>query len=366
MQDPLRGFRQPKIKELELLNGKDDIRSRTLDWLWHGRLLRGALELISGIPDIGKSQAQISLIASATTRNPWPDGTNICEPCNVIMLTAEDTLDQIIKPRWLAAGADSSRITIIKCIKEDDKGRQFLLSEDLDMLEKAVEKVGDVGLVTIDPITSYMGKIDSHKATDVRSQLGPLKDLAEKLNIAFSAITHPAKNAGQKAIDFFIGSQAFIAAARIGHVCVPEVDADGNQTGRILFTSVRHAASERMPTLAYRVEAVTATDPDNPFLKLPISRVVWGTDPVDVTADEAVASMAPKGKRETKRKAINDFLNEILKDGKPVPSTTIYEEGKKRGFSEDQLKRASEPFSGGGTIKAEKTKDGWFWVLVPF
>ena len=36
--------------------------------------------------------------------------------------------------------------------------------------EKAVRDIGDVGLITIDPITAYMGgKIDSHKTTEVRS-----------------------------------------------------------------------------------------------------------------------------------------------------------------------------------------------------
>ena len=107
---------------------------------------------------------------------------------------------------------------ILKKIHKDDKDRMFLLTEDIEILAKIIAEVGDVGLVTIDPITAYMGgKVDSHRATDVRSQLGPLADLAERTDVAFSAITHPAKNAGQRAIDHFIGSQAFIAAARIGH-----------------------------------------------------------------------------------------------------------------------------------------------------
>jgi AAA domain len=64
-----------------------------------------------------------------------------------------------------------------------------------------VSDVGDVGLVTVDPITAFMGgKVDTHKATDVRSQLGPLADLAERMDVAISAITHPAKNAGPRAL----------------------------------------------------------------------------------------------------------------------------------------------------------------------
>ena len=57
--------------------------------------------------------------------------------------------------------------------------------------------------------------MDSHKATEVRAQLGPLKDFSERTNVAVSAITHPAKNANAKAIDHFIGSQAFILPLRV-------------------------------------------------------------------------------------------------------------------------------------------------------
>ena len=58
---------------------------------------------------------------------------------------------------------------------------------------------GDVQLVAIDPITAFMGHgrgFDSHRASDVRSQLHPLSRLAEKLGVGFSAVTHPPKNAG--------------------------------------------------------------------------------------------------------------------------------------------------------------------------
>ena len=97
-------------------------------------------------------------------------------------------------------------------------------------LEQLIKQIGNVGLVCIDPITAYMGgKVDSHKTTEVRSQLGPLKDFAESTNVAVSAITHPAKNAGPRAIDHFIGSQAFVAAARIGHACFEEIEVDEEQ-----------------------------------------------------------------------------------------------------------------------------------------
>jgi putative DNA primase/helicase len=157
-------------KSFTLVCAKDVI-IRPKDWLWEGHLMRGAQELLTGIPGLGKLQVQCSFVASTTTRLPWPNGEDSGPPANVVMMTAEDALDQEVVPRLRAAGADFSRIHFLTCIKSDGKDRQFLLGEDLDVLEKAVEKVGEVALITIDPITAYMGgKIDSHKNTEVRSQ----------------------------------------------------------------------------------------------------------------------------------------------------------------------------------------------------
>jgi putative DNA primase/helicase len=198
-----------------------------MDWLWQGHILRGSQELLTGVPGGGKSQIHCAFVAYVTTGGAWPDGCNGASPGNVIMLTAEDCLDQTMVPRLVVAGANRERVFILKKIRKDNKERMFLLSEDLDELAQMITKIGDVRLITIDPITAYMGhKLDSHRATDVRGQLGPLADLAERSDVALSAITHPPKHTTQRAIDHFIGSQAFIAAARIGHMSIEEVDED--------------------------------------------------------------------------------------------------------------------------------------------
>jgi hypothetical protein len=259
---------RPEAGEIVLVRAAD-IVPRAKDWLWEGHLLRGAQELLTGVPGLGKSQVQISYVALVTTTDKtWPDGTRgLSEPMNVIMVTAEDALDQEVVPRLIAAGADLTRVHILKYIKTDKHKRQFLLSEDLGKLEKLVAKMGNVGLVTLEPITAYMGKTNSSQATDVRSQLGPLKDFSEQTNVAVSTVTHPAKNPGPRAIDHFIGSQAFIAAGRIGHACFEEIrpedgtDEGCKPTGRVLFTHVKHNPSEKKPTLAYR-QALFTLGPD--------------------------------------------------------------------------------------------------------
>jgi putative DNA primase/helicase len=200
--------------------------------------------------------------------------------------------------------------------------------------------VGDIGLVCIDPITAYMGgKINSHVATDVRSVLSPLKDLAERTHVPFSAITHPAKNASQRALDHFIGSQAYIAVARLGHSCVDEMEEDATGlrqlSGRALFTNPKNSLGPRMPSLAYRI-AETTIAPLGKDIK--ISKIPW-EEVVDITADEALAEASSTAKR-VKHNPVT-FLLTILANG-PVLKKIIEAEAEKQGISAKQLRQARE------------------------
>ena len=336
-----------------------DIVPRRMDWLWQGHILRGSQELLTGVPGGGKSQIHCAFVAYVTTGGAWPDGCNGAPAGNVIMLTAEDCLDQTIVPRLIAAGANRERVFILKKIRKDNKERMFLLSEDLEQLAQMITKTGDVRLITIDPITAYMGhKLDSHRATDVRGQLGPLADLAERSDVALSAITHPPKHTTQRAIDHFIGSQAFIAAARIGHMSIEEVDEDehGNRapTGRSLFTNPKNNVSRKMSTLAYRIIEKQLDG----GIKAPF--VTW-EEIVDITADQAVAASMPSKERGQQSDCIV-FLMNTLANG-PVLIATIEEQGAARGFSKDQLDRAKKKM-GVVAFKEQGKLDGqWFWAL---
>jgi len=339
-------------RQYELIWAKDVI-PRAKDWLWKGHLLRGAMELLTGIPGLGKSQVQLSYAARVSTGCIWPDGyPGKREPANVILVTVEDSLDQEIIPRLIAANADLSRICFLKKIKRDKKQRMFLLGEDIETLTQVIKDVGNVGMVAIDPITAFMGKVDSHRATDVRGQLGPLADLAERMNVAISAVTHPPKYQSQRAIDHFIGSQAFIAAGRVGHLCLEEIerDEDGKPvhdeegkvvtTGRYLFTNPKTNVFKKMPTLAYTIEEVVVAQDATTNENIASPYVVWDATPLDLTADQALASASSKAPRD-KGPDVRAFLEDTLANG-PVPQKKVEERAALRGISLDQLKRMKE------------------------
>lgn len=350
-----------------------EVTLRAKDWLWEGHLLRGAQELLTGQPGLGKSQIQISIIACATASLPWPNGAPAGEPVNVIMLTAEDTIEQEVVPRLKAAGADTERVRILKWIKSDNKNRQFLLSEDLDQLERIVADTGNVGLLTVDPITAYMGaRMDSHKATEVRAQLGPLKDFAEQTNIAICTITHPPKAASAtKAIDHFIGSQAFIAAGRIGHLCVPDYDRDEETgergdpiPGQFLLTNVKNNPHKKMVSLIYKIEQkVIGIDPAR-NIEIEAPFITWLGEK-DVSADEAVQNdrgMAQVRKKDNRQARLQDLIMQIMGQTAPdigVPQKEIVKAATANGFTENEIRTARLRCA----ILTEQAGGQWVWKL---
>jgi DNA polymerase len=249
-----------------------DIEPRALSWLWRGHLAHGALELLTGQVDLGKSQTQMAFIACVTGGRPWPDGTSCLRPQKVILITSEDQADDTIIPRARAAGVDMSKFILLEGIKVGNESEPFTIANGLQQLEQMIRDYDDVGLLGLDPITACManvGRFDSHRATDVRRILGPLKELTGRLKIAVSAITHPPKGTKATALDSFIGSQAYIAQARIAHMCVPQMLPDDQgikqQSNRSYFTRVRFALGKReTATFAYHLDSkIVGYDQEN-------------------------------------------------------------------------------------------------------
>ena len=188
----------------------------------------------AGEPGTGKSQLTIAVVAAVTTGGEWPCGEGQAPLGNVIILSAEDGAADTIIPRLLAAGADLSRVHVVSAVRNADGSRRALsLQHDLDLLEKKIAEMGDVALVVVDPVSSYLGKTDSHKNSEVRGVLEPLSEMAERTRIAILSVTHFSKaGAGNttKALHRFIGSIAFTGAPRAAFAVIEDAEIRRPQT----------------------------------------------------------------------------------------------------------------------------------------
>jgi hypothetical protein len=203
-----------------------DVTPKRVDAIWADdkggiRLARGEHTVFAGEPGLGKSQVVIGMAAAVSTSGHWPCGEGRAPLGGVIILAAEDSVEHTLVPRLIAAGADLTRIHFVEAVAtQDGNGRRmFNFQSDFAKLEKLVKATQHVVLVIIDPVTAYLGKIDSHKNAEVRGVLVPIGELARECNIAIASVTHFTKGGGSastKALDRIIGSIAFIAAPRIG------------------------------------------------------------------------------------------------------------------------------------------------------
>jgi hypothetical protein len=116
-----------------------------------------------------------------------------------------------------------------------------------------------------------------------------------------------------------------------------------------------------MPTLAYRItEMVGGVDPKT-GANIVMSGIVW-EGAVDMTADQALAALAPTKDKGQQSGAVA-FLLDVLANG-PVPVKIIEERAAARGFSKDQLKRAKQKMCVGTFKEGGKLDGGWLWALA--
>src|SRR5262249_484889 len=249
-------YRQvPQCKDELVRVWGGDIKLKRIDWFWPNRFARGKVGLLGGHPDEGKSLILTDMLARATRGDKWPCGEGRAPNGNVILLTAEDDLDDTVIPRLIAAGADLERVHIVKMVKKGDaRERTFSLLTDIEILEQAIVKIRDVVAVGIDPFSAYFGvaKIDAYRTTDVRGVMAPLAALAQKQNITIVGVLHFNKNVNvTNAMLRFSDSLAFVAAARHAFVAMKE---PGNE-GRRLFLKAKNNLAADSTGLAYSFQA---------------------------------------------------------------------------------------------------------------
>ena len=327
---------------------------KSIQWLWPNRYALGKLGLLVGLPDEGKGQVFCDMAARVTKGSDWPCDEGKAPKGNVILLTAEDDINDTIVPRLVAADADLDRIEIVKMVRANEKERMFSLVTDLDLLRDKIKQVGDVKLVQIDPITAYLGntngKMDSYRTTDVRAVLGPVVEFAAGVNAAVVGIMHFNKKTDvNNALLRISDSLAFGATAR--HVYAVVDDAENER--KLFVKGKNNLASSATKSLAYRFGGREVGVDSETGEAIFAPHILWENKHVDVTAAEAMATVKSPAARDEAKK----FLTDILANG-PVSTTEIEDAATGNGISKRTLERAKRELG----ITAEKNGQ-WYWRL---
>jgi RecA-family ATPase len=324
-----------------------DIAPEAVRWLWPGRIPLGKLTLLIGDPGLGKSLLTADIASRVSRGASFPDGAR-CETGSVIFLSAEDDAADTIRPRLDVAGADVCRAHILDAVQVQLADGQltektFNLETDIASLEGVLREHPDVRLIVIDPISAYLGGVDSHSNAEVRGLLSPLASLAAKDGVAVLVVTHLRKSAGA-AIYRAISSIAFAAAAR----AVWAVASDPEEVERRLLLAVKQNLSASAGGLAFRIETQNN-----------VPRLAWEPGAVALAANDVLGNVDMQQDQGERREA-REWLKDFLADG-PVAVKKIQAGAKAAGQSWITVRRAKE----GLRVVASKSgyHGGWEWRL---
>ena len=191
--------------EIEGFQRLADIVEKSVEWIWEDRIPIGELTIIEGDPGVNKSSLCCDLAARLTQGTAMPHTAAKGRPRKggVLFLIGEDSIAKTVVGRLRAAGADLSKIAVL-----DGVG----IPGDLDRLEKAIREIG-AKLVVVDTITDFVNGSESNNQA-IRRALHPLRELAERMQVAVVIIRHFTKKASGKSLFRGAGSMGITAVVR--------------------------------------------------------------------------------------------------------------------------------------------------------
>jgi hypothetical protein len=191
------------------------VAPRAVDWLWEPYIPARMLTMISGDPGAGKSYLALAVGADLTLGRLLHGSA--CAPSNVLYLTAENPMAEVVRPRFDLLGGDPARLFLLKgtlWAEDGEEQRGAITLADVQILDKAISET-HARLVIVDPIQSYLGAgVDLHRSNETRPVLDGLAKLAEKHGCAILLLRHLSKQSGGKAIHRGLGSIDLSGAVR--------------------------------------------------------------------------------------------------------------------------------------------------------
>ena len=335
-----------------ILTRASDLKITPIIWLWRDWLACGKLHLLAGAPGQGKTTIALSLAATVTSGGRWPDGSR-CPVGSALIWSGEDDPADTLAPRLKAMGADMDRVYFVSGARVDGEEQPFDPARDLIQLAAAVERIGDVRLIVVDPIVSAVAG-DCHKNTEVRRARQPRVDMAATAGAAVVGITHLSKGtAGRDPTERVTGSIAFTAVVRVV-LMAAKVKGEDGEDRRILARSKSNIGPDN-GGFVYSLEQTEAIP------GVQASAVRWG-EAIEGTARELLAESetdrdddegSAKGRAEA-------WLIELLAGG-AIQAKQVQADAKEAGLSWATVRRAAD------SLNVARIKDGlrggWYWRI---
>jgi putative DNA primase/helicase len=339
-----------------------DIEPEKLEWLWRDKIPAGKITLFAGQPDCGKSLALLDVIAHITTGKDFPDGAVNEHPegRKVLLAATEDDLASTLVPRLIAAGADMTRVVILKRVivengaKQKTKKRMLQLGEDSKLLKLTLRKNPDIAVVALDPISSYFGDCDPNKDKEIRPVMEAIQAACDESKTAFIGIIHNNKRGDADAIGKILGASSIVGVSRaVWGFCK-----DKEKKGEFYMSLVKGNLSRKRSGMKYMIEdAFVEIDGEKEILP----KTAWIGESEE-SADEVMQKNRDAegaGKDDKKSGKATALIQGELEKA-PRLAREMYELGEKEGIGEKTMKRAVKEL---GIFVKKQPSGPWWWSL---
>jgi len=280
-------------KRSGLVRWMKDVESRPVSWLWTRYLALGAISLNDGEKGVGKSTIWNDIAARVSRGDVMPDGSaGLGKPANVLIISPENMVEEIIKPQLAAAGANMSRIATTPDIRlrRGKAPEMYLLPDAAGKIYEMI-RAADARLAIIEPITSFlMQNINSHNDASVRTALGPLAAMLPEARCAVALSRNMNKDTSKSARYRGGGSVGFANIARV-HMVTGRLPESYEGEGEFGLSQVDVNMTRRVAeTLAYSIaDSEVPLDDQGNY----VARLVWH-GLADIDADTLVRGEEPK------------------------------------------------------------------------
>lgn len=320
-----------------------EVEMEDIDWVWYPHLARKEVCIFEGDPGFGKSYAVQMLAASIATGHRLPNYYKGKDQLNgpVVYFDVENTAGSVTLPRLVDSGFKRSKLGNLYIIND-----AWTIDEH-EVVERIYEELEEIKpiLIVFDTLNAFIGRADTHKASEAAQAMSFFKQLAMDFNCAVIVIRHLVKGsanvsqAGQ-------GSAAMLGTARTGMI----VGCDPDDTSVRLMKIHKNNIGPEGPALEFNI---TANDKGR-------ADFAWGEFRLDIGAQGIMdgARKSKQGDQGSKVQAYMEFLEKEC-GNKKIDKSKLFTMAEKRSFDTKILTRVARTMR----VRMTKGNNGEKWEL---
>jgi hypothetical protein len=305
-----------------------NVQSKEVQWLWYPFIPVGKISMIQGDPGEGKTMLVLTLTALLSKGVALPTAEEQ-EPMTIIYQTAEDGLEDTIKPRLEKAGADCERVVVI-----NDSDNPLTFTDE--RLEQAIISE-NAKLLILDPLQAFLGPdADMHRANVMRPIFKRLAVVAERTKCAIIIVGHMNKMSGSKGM-----------YRKLGSIDIPAM-------ARSILLVGRTKGDE---SVRYMAQLKNSLAPVGKSISFTISDSITFNGPCDITADQLLGGSGSSVKTTKAESAVEELAT--LLEFSELPCSEVYDYFEEMGISRRTVDNAKKELG----VQSHKRSTNWYWSL---